>query len=48
MRSGIVAPLDGSPLAEGPLPYARALADAMRVPTTLIHVLHSYTVPEHC
>ncbi len=39
MFSGITVPLDGSPLAENALPYALALADAMRVPVTLVHVV---------
>ncbi len=39
MFSGITVPLDGSPLAESALPYALALADAMGMPMTLVHVV---------
>jgi nucleotide-binding universal stress UspA family protein len=39
MFNGIIVPLDGSPLAESALPHALALADALRLPVTLIHVV---------
>jgi nucleotide-binding universal stress UspA family protein len=39
MFSGIIVPLDGSPLAESALPYALALGDAIDVPITLLHTV---------
>ncbi len=39
MFSGITVPLDGSPLAEGALPYALALGEALAAPVTLVHVV---------
>lgn len=39
MVTKILVPLDGSPLSEGILPYARSLAKALKVPVELIHVI---------
>jgi nucleotide-binding universal stress UspA family protein len=39
MYNKILAPLDGSPLAESILPYARSLAKALNVRVELLHVL---------
>lgn len=41
MYSQIIVPLDGSPLAEGALPYALALAAATDAPVTLMQVVPS-------
>lgn len=39
MYTKIVVPLDGSPLAEGILPYTRFLAKALGVPVELLHAV---------
>jgi nucleotide-binding universal stress UspA family protein len=39
MYNKILAPLDGSPLAESILPYARSLAKALKVKVELLHIL---------
>lgn len=45
----ILAPLDGSPLAEEVLPHALCLARALHVPLVLLHVLDVQpAVLEHC
>jgi nucleotide-binding universal stress UspA family protein len=45
----ILAPLDGSPLAEDVLPHALSLARALHVPLVLLHVLDVQpSVLEHC
>src|SRR3546814_13851540 len=45
----ILAPLDGSPLAEEVLPHALCLARVLHVPLVLLHVLDVQpAVLEHC
>jgi nucleotide-binding universal stress UspA family protein len=41
MFTQILVPLDGSPTAEKALPHARALARALKIPITLIAVIHT-------
>ena len=52
MYAKILVPLDGSQLAEGVLPYARAFAKALNIPVELLQVIEPETVtaftdPEH-
>jgi len=44
MYKSILVPLDGSKLAEGVLPYARFLAEALKLPVDLLHVRDRQTV----
>lgn len=44
MHTKILIPLDGSPLAEGILPYARAFAKALEIPVKLLHVLDANSI----
>src|SRR5262249_49054255 len=39
MYEKILLPLDGSPLSESALPYARCLATALHVPVELLHAI---------
>ena len=52
MYSKILVPLDGSRLAEGVLPYARAFAEALKIPVELFQVVEpepiaTFSDPEH-
>ena len=52
MYTKILVPLDGSPLSEGVLPYARFFAKQLKVPVELLQVIEPHTVsifsdPEH-
>lgn len=52
MYSKILVPLDGSRLAEGVLPYARAFAETLKIPVELFQVIEPETIatfsdPEH-
>ncbi len=52
MYAKILVPLDGSQLAEGVLPYARAFARALKIPVELFQVIEPETIatfsdPEH-
>lgn len=44
MYTKILVPLDGSPLSERILPYARNVARALPAPAELIHVIHPHTI----
>ena len=47
MYDKILVPIDGSTLAEGVLPYVRALARAMGVPVELLRVNNLTQLPLH-
>ncbi|HEX6767921.1 MAG TPA: universal stress protein, partial [Candidatus Binatia bacterium] len=47
MFSKIVVPLDGSPVAEVALPYARALARGARLPVELLSVIDLDEMARH-
>jgi nucleotide-binding universal stress UspA family protein len=52
MYTRILVPLDGSPVAEQALPYARSLAQALTLPVELLHAVEPetvalYTDPKH-
>ena len=44
MYTRILVPLDGSPVAEQVLPYARSLAQALTLPVELLHAVEPETV----
>ena len=44
MYTKIIVPLDGSPIAEGMLPYARTFARACDAPVELLHVIAPETI----
>jgi nucleotide-binding universal stress UspA family protein len=44
MYTRILVPLDGSPVAEQALPYARSLAQALTLPVELLHAVEAETV----
>ncbi len=44
MHTKILIPLDGSPLSEGILPYARSFAKALEIPVKLLHVVDVHSI----
>lgn len=47
MLSKIILPLDGSPVAEAALPYARGLAAGLHLPVTLLSVIDIEEIARH-